>query len=193
MPDGTTHVDNSADTVVDDTNAIPTIEELQAQILERDGKLAEAIKTNETQATKISGLDSANSKQKNAYDELIKKNESDAERKAREAEESKLVEQTRVDGITQRESDIISRENSLLVKEKAVELNFTTEERESMLKMGINTVEGVEIYRQTLTDLGVKKAEETAKNILDSHSGKPEGYDNKLNNADTAFANRCKA
>ncbi len=161
-----------AETKETETPKVPTIEELTKQI-------ADLAKANETQKTEIAGLNSANSKEVNKYNELVQKHETDKERESREKLEAAKVEQDRLDGLTTREATLIEKENSLLVKEKAVELNFSTDERKAMLNMGINTVEGVIAYRSILDDYGIKLKEETAQNIIKSHSGKPEGYKDK--------------
>ncbi len=158
----------------------------------------EAMKTaNESITAKYDKLNSDNSglnKKVGELDrftkELLKKTETEKETKEREAEESRLAEQARLDGITTREATLIEKENSLLVKEKAVELDFTVEERAIMLEMGINTVKGVELYREAMDE----KAKKTGEHIIKAHKGKPEGgYNNKNNSVDTSFLNDCRA
>ena len=80
-------------------------------------------------------------------------------------------------------------QNAYNIRLKADSLELTPAQQDLMTKMGVNTVEGVELYKQALD----MKGESISKNILDSHSGKPEGYNNKTNNVDTSFLNGCKA
>jgi len=189
MPDETTEQviePNVAETQETTIETTPTLEELTKQV-------AELTKSNETQKNEIAGLNRANTESATKYNNLVKQHETEAERKTREAEENKIAEQERLDGLTTREASLIEKENALLVKEKAVELGFNAEDRLKLAKMGINTVAGVELYKADRDLIKEQANTETAKNILDSHSGKPEGYNNQNNNVDTSFLDGCKA
>ena len=155
--------------VAETTEAQPTvtIETLQEQMQ----KLAEA---NEKQKSEIAGLNKANSTQKNAYDELLKNTETEAQTKAREADEARQqAENDRNDFLNQK-AEFSKRENEFNIKLKASELGLNLE---VVNKLGFNTIEQLEAYKETLTEVREQAGQETAKNIEKELSGKRESFD----------------
>ena len=186
MPDETTHVDNSTDKVVDDTNAntTPTLEELMATI-------AEQTKTIETQGTKISGLDSANSKKQTAYDELLKTTETDKQTKERLDKEKFAQDEADRTARLQEITDSKAELNQLKIQAVAFKNGYTEEDLE-LLKF--NTPDEVENHFKWTQARDLKTKESTLSEIEQNRSGNREIITgNTPNSADANFANRCKA
>ncbi|MCP4267046.1 MAG: hypothetical protein GY777_15995 [Candidatus Brocadiaceae bacterium] len=176
MADETKHVDNSTDTVVDDTKAIPTVEELQKQLLEKDNLIAEANKTIETQGTKISSLDSANSKKQNDYNDLLKSTETDKQTKEREQAERLALEETDRQARQKEKAETIAELNKLKIDTVAYKLGYTEED---LKLLNFKTPEDVANHHKWQEARDTRIKEDTAKNIIDAHKGKPEGGYNK--------------
>lgn len=157
---------------VDPKPETPSIEEM----LEQNKVLKESI---ETQKKEIAGINKANTTFKAKYDELLKKNETEAETKARELQEAKDQSEKERNDFLNQKAEFSKKENSFNVKVKALELGFTAEDIE---QLNFVSVEHVESTRKYLDAKITATKEETAKNILDSHGGMPEGY-NKYGNS----------
>ncbi len=147
--------DKPQENPVDPKPETPTIEDLTAKI--------EALtKSNETQKTEIAGLNKSYANKNNEYLELVKKNETDAERKNREADEKATAEQERIDKLTTRESDLIKKENAYAIKEKAIELELNVAD---VVDLGFTTIEQVEKYKAKLAANSEAVKGDTTKNI----------------------------
>lgn len=147
----------------------PTLEELQAQ-------LQEFSKLEETRKNEIAGLNKAISTQKNAYDELLKKTETEAETKAREAKEAnELREKEQNDFLTQK-AEFAKQENAFNVKVKALSLGFTEDDIE---QLKFTSVEHVESTRAYLDNKIQTTKEQQAKEVESALSGKRENINTK--------------
>jgi hypothetical protein len=144
----------------------PTLEELTKQV-------AELSKLEETRKNEISGLNRANTEAEKKYQELLKKTETETETKEREARERAELEQKRLDELTTRESKTIQMENALNVKLKAVELGLG-DKLESITKLGINTVEGVELYKAHIEEITESVKSNTVSDIEKNRTGNRE-------------------
>ncbi len=146
----------------------PTIEEL----LKSNEEL---IKSIETQKKEIAGINKANTTFKAQYDELLKKTETEAETKQREAKELQEQAEQERNEFLNKKAEFSKKENEFNVKVKALGLGFTEEDIEQLKFVSVEHVESTRAYLDAKLEA---TKEETAKNILDSHSGKPEGYNN---------------
>ncbi len=148
----------------------PTLEELTKE-------LASLKESNETQKNEIAGLNKSYAKRNLEYTDLVKQHETEAETKAREAKELNDRQENERNDFLSQKAEFSKKENDFNVKVKALELGFTADDIEQLNFMSVEHVESTRAYldaKMTATK------EETAKNILDSHSGKPEGY-NEVN------------
>jgi len=147
-----------------------TVEQLQEQMQ----KLAEA---NEKQKKEIAGLNNANSTQKNAYDELLKKTETEAETKAREAQETREQAEAERNDFLSQKADFARKENVFNIKLKSSELGLNLDTVE---KLGFTTTEQLEAYKLTLDEMKQQAGIDTAKKIEDSLSGKRESLSSEV-------------
>ena len=165
------------------TTTAPTLEE----VMEQNRILSENL---EKRTNELKGTDKALGDFKKQFSEFREQHETEkqrAERILKEKEEEQEKERT---SFYTDKSTFEKERNEWEVQKKAFDLGFTKEDIEAL---SFTTIESVEKAKNYLDAKLLSTKEATAKNILDSHSGKPEGYNNIKNNVDTSFLNGCKA
>ncbi len=173
-----------AETKETETPKVPTIEELTKQV-------AELTKLDETRKNEIAGLNRANTEGATKYNELLKSTETDKQTKEREQAERLALEETERTARLKEKSDTIAEINQLKIEKEAALLGYNKEDLELL---NFKSPEDVLNHHKWQEARDLKTKEETAKNILDNNSGKPENYDNKtesgLSDAEKRQANR---
>ncbi len=162
----------------------------QVTLEELTKELASLKESNETQKTEIAGLNKSYAKRNLEYSDLVKQHETDAETKQREAKELIDKQDSERNEFLSQKAEFSKKENDFNVKVKALELGFTAEDIEQLKFVSVEHVESTKAYLDAKI---TATKESTAKNIIESHSGKPESGYNNTNNVDTSFAKRCKA
>ncbi|MCP4264607.1 MAG: hypothetical protein GY777_03365 [Candidatus Brocadiaceae bacterium] len=184
MPDETTEqvIEPNVEETQEPTT--PTLED----VLKQNEALMKSI---ETQKKEIAGINKTNTAFKTQYDDLLKSTETDKQTAERLANEKKLeYEKEQSDFLTSK-AEFSKKENEFNVRVKALELGFTAED---ITQLNFGSIEQVESTRAYLDAKITATKEDTAKNIIDAHKGKPEGgYNNKNNSVDTSFLNDCRA
>jgi len=119
------------------------------------------------------GLDRKISEKDKAEKERLIATETADQKKKREAEEKEIAYQSREDDISTREAKAIQRERTFEIKEKARELNFTTEQIEAL---NFPSVEAVVNYRNVMDDALKENNEQRDKEWDTKFSGSREQY-----------------
>lgn len=133
----------------------PTMEELQT-------KLDEFNKLEETRKKEIAGLNKAISEQKNNYDELLKKTETEAETKAREANEAQEAREREKNEFLTTKAEFEKEKTMFNVSKEALSLGYTIEDVEVL---GFSSVEQVQKHK-AWTDARLEQNKtDTTKNI----------------------------
>ena len=168
----------------------PTTEPAPLSIEELTKQVAELSKLDETRKNEIAGLNRANTEAATKYQDLLKSTETDKQTKDRLDKEKFTQDEADKQSRLKEISDTKTELNQLKIVKEAFKYGYTEEDL-GFLKF--NCPEDVEKHFKWTEARDLKIKEGTVQRLLDSHSGKPEGYNNIKNNVDTSFLNGCKA